>query len=144
MSNSIKAMPIRKRVALVAHDSQKPIMVNWANQHCDILSQHQLWGTGTTGQYIIEKTNLSITLLKSGPLGGDQQIGAMIADRRLDILFFFTDPLAALPHDVDVKALLRLSTLYQIAIACNKTTADFVLQSTLLNERYTSESYKNV
>lgn len=130
------AMNPRKRIALVAHDSQKPAIVKWAQDNKAALSQHDLWGTGTTGGLVAEKTGLPVTLLKSGPLGGDLQLGAMIAEQRMDILIFFTDPLAALPHDVDVKALLRISTLHQTVIACNRATADFVMRSVLIDEAY--------
>ena len=129
-------MQQRKRIALVAHDTQKPAMVAWAQRHKAILGQHELWGTGTTGARVAEATGLDIRLLKSGPLGGDQQLGAKIAEEQLDVLFFFTDPLTALPHDVDVKALLRISTLKQIVIACNSATADFVIRSELFTGAY--------
>lgn len=129
-------MQSRKRIALVAHDKQKPAMVAWAKWHEPILAQHELWATGTTGARVVEETGLVINLLKSGPLGGDQQLGAKIATDELDILFFFTDPLSALPHDVDVKALLRISTLNQVVFACNAATADFIVQSELLSQTY--------
>lgn len=132
-------MPPQKRIALVAHDSQKDSMVAWADKNKVILGQHALWGTGTTGGRVSTETGLPVQLLKSGPLGGDQQLGAMIAEDKLDILIFFTDPLAALPHDVDVKALLRISTLYQVAMACNAATADFIIGSTLMDAAYTSK-----
>jgi methylglyoxal synthase len=123
----------KKKIALVAHDSQKEAMTAWAKRHEYHLSQHRLWATGTTGARIAEKTKLELTCLLSGPKGGDQQLGAMIAEKKLDILVFFTDPLSALPHDVDVKALMRISTLYQIALACNEMTADYIITSTLIN-----------
>ncbi|MGB0748048.1 MAG: methylglyoxal synthase [Magnetospiraceae bacterium] len=130
------AMAARKRIALVAHDSQKDTMVAWATRQRDCLAKHDLWGTGTTGGRVAEGTGLPVTRLKSGPLGGDQQLGAMIAEGKLDILIFFTDPLAALPHDVDVKALLRVSTLHQVVIACNSATADFVVHSDFIDTGY--------
>ena len=114
-------------IGLVAHDDKKDEMVAWASTHRAKLSQHQLWGTGTTGGRVIADTGLPVTLLKSGPLGGDQQLGAMIAEGRLDVLIFFIDPLSAQPHDVDVKALTRLATLYDVPFAPNKSTADAVL-----------------
>lgn len=129
-------MSDRKRIALVAHDRQKPDMVAWAQVNRRTLAQHELWGTGTTGGLVAQEAGLSVQLLKSGPLGGDQQLGAMIAEGRLDILVFFSDPLSAMPHDVDVKALLRISTLHQIVLACNRATADFIVSSDLLNRRY--------
>ena len=119
------------RIALVAHDRKKDEMVSWAQQHKNFLLRHQLFATGNTGARVAEHTGLAIHLLKSGPLGGDQQLGAMIAEGKLDILFFFTDPLTSMPHDVDVKALLRISTLQQTVIACNRTTADYVIHSQL-------------
>jgi len=125
-------MPVQKRIAVVAHDAQKDEMVNWAKRHKATLEQHRLWGTGTTGKLVADATGLDVTCLLSGPMGGDQQLGAMIAERELDILIFFTDPLSALPHDVDVKALLRISTLCQIAVACNEMTGDFILESRLM------------
>ncbi|SNT17450.1 methylglyoxal synthase [Tropicimonas sediminicola] len=129
-------MAARKRIALVAHDAMKPALVAWAARNREILAKHDLWGTGTTGGRVGEGAGLAVARLKSGPLGGDQQLGAMIADGKLDILIFFTDPLTAMPHDVDVKALLRISTLEQVVVACNAATADFVLTSGLLDEDY--------
>lgn len=123
----------RKRIGLVAHDRQKSDMVAWAKDNIDALRRHALWATGTTGARVAEETGLEIALLKSGPLGGDQQLGAMIAEDRLDILIFFSDPLSAMPHDVDVKALLRISTLKQTVIACNRATADYVIRSSLID-----------
>jgi methylglyoxal synthase len=115
------------RIGLVAHDDKKDDLVAWATKHKRKLSEHELWGTGTTGGRVMEGTGLPITRLLSGPLGGDAQIGAMIAEGRLDALIFFQDPLTALPHDVDVKALTRLATLYNIPLAVNHATADAVL-----------------
>ncbi|RYE87860.1 MAG: methylglyoxal synthase [Hyphomicrobiales bacterium] len=115
------------RIGLVAHDDKKDEMVNWALAHRDQLSQHELWGTGTTGGRVANGTGLSVTLLKSGPLGGDAQLGAMICEGRLDVLIFFQDPLTAMPHDVDIKSLTRLATLYDILFAPNLRTADAVL-----------------
>lgn len=117
------------RIGLVAHDDKKDDIVAWAATHRETLARHELWGTGTTGSRIIAGTGLAVTLLKSGPLGGDAQLGAMIAEGRLDVLVFFTDPLTAQPHDVDVKSLIRLGTLYGVLMALNKTTADAVLSS---------------
>ncbi|MEQ8442703.1 MAG: methylglyoxal synthase [Alphaproteobacteria bacterium] len=125
---------VQKRIALVAHDEKKAEMVEWARDNVDILGRHKIWGTGTTGRLVAEQTGLEISLLKSGPMGGDQQLGAMIVDGELDVLIFFTDPLSALPHDVDVKALLRVSTLYQTVIACNRATADFVIHSRMFEK----------
>lgn len=118
-----------KRIGLVAHDKKKPDMVVWAKAHESILKNHKLFATGTTGAAITETTGLEITLLKSGPLGGDAQLGAMIVEDELDVCIFFIDPLTAMPHDVDVKALTRLATLYDVAFACNKATADAILKA---------------
>lgn len=115
------------RIGLVAHDDKKDDLVAWAKANREVLSRHELWGTGTTGGRVIEGTGLPVTLLKSGPLGGDAQLGAMIAEERLDVLIFFQDPLTAMPHDVDIKSLQRLATLYNILFAPNRRTADAVL-----------------
>ncbi|WP_298260424.1 methylglyoxal synthase [uncultured Litoreibacter sp.] len=118
-----------RSIALVAHDQMKDRMVEWAGANADILREFELFGTGTTGGRIADEVNLPITRLKSGPLGGDAQIGAMIAEGRLGTLIFFTDPLSALPHDVDVKSLLRLATLYNTVLAINEATASAILSS---------------
>ena len=115
------------RIGLVAHDDKKADLVAWAQVNRAKLARHELWGTGTTGGRVIDGTGLSVTRLLSGPLGGDAQLGAMIAESRLDVLIFFQDPLTALPHDVDVKALTRLATLYNVPFAVNRATADAVL-----------------
>jgi methylglyoxal synthase len=121
-----------RTVAIIAHDRMKPQMVAWAARHENVLAACRIMATGTTGSLVKERCpSLDITLLKSGPLGGDQQVGAMIAEAKIDALFFFTDPLSALPHDVDVKALTRLSTLYDIPMACNPATADHIITSRL-------------
>ncbi len=132
-------MKQRKRIALVAHDGRKSDLVEWVKQNHSTLSQHTLCGTGTTGGIISEKCNLNVSRLKSGPLGGDQQLGAMIANSELDVLIFFWDPMAAQPHDVDVKALLRMSVLYNVAVACNRASADFLISSPLIQEEYSCE-----
>ena len=115
------------RIGLVAHDDKKDDLVAWAKLHRAKLRKHELWGTGTTGTRVIEGTGLKVKLLKSGPLGGDAQLGAMIAEGKLDVLIFFQDPLTAMPHDVDIKSLTRLATLYNIPFAPNHATADAVL-----------------
>lgn len=117
----------RKQVALVAHDQMKDKMVRWAKANETSLKSMDLFATGTTGGRIEAETGLPVTRLKSGPLGGDAQIGAMIAEGRLDTLIFFIDPLSALPHDVDVKSLLRLATLYDTVLAINEATANQIL-----------------
>ena len=126
-------MTNQKRIALVAHDAKKATLVGWANKHKGKLSEHLLWATGTTGMHIENSTGLEVKRVLSGPMGGDQQPGAMIAEGKIDIVVSFIDPLSALPHDVDVKALVRISTLYQTAIAINETTANFILSSERLN-----------
>lgn len=125
----------KKNIALVAHDQKKPAIVEWARLHQAKLIEHNLFATGTTGRLISDACpNLTIKSLKSGPLGGDQQLGAMIAEGQLDILFFFTDAMTPQPHDVDIKALLRLSTLYDCVVACNISTANFVITSPLFDQ----------
>lgn len=116
-----------KKVALIAHDNLKDAMVEWAKTHNSKLAQCELFATGTTGSRIEEATHLKLTKYKSGPLGGDQQIGAGIAEGRIDAVIFFWDPLAPHPHDVDVKALLRIAVVYDVPMACNKATADLII-----------------
>jgi methylglyoxal synthase len=115
------------RIALVAHDSKKDDMVAWAQRHREVLARAALCGTGTTGGLVAGALGLEVERMKSGPWGGDAQLGALIAEGRLDALFFFTDPLSALPHDVDVKSLIRLAVLYDIPLAMSPATADLVL-----------------
>lgn len=136
-----------KRIALVAHDNCKKDLVEWAEWNWETLIRQKMVCTGTTGT-LIEKAlkrkieengshkNLNITKLKSGPLGGDQQLGALICEGEIDILIFFWDPMMPQPHDVDVKALLRISTLYNVVAACSRATADFIVSSQLMNEEY--------
>ena len=127
--------PPVKRIALIAHDACKPRLVEWVRAHRDVLARHALLGTGTTARLIAESTGLEVEALLSGPLGGDQQIGARIAEGRVDALVFFWDPLSAQPHDPDVKALLRLAVLYDVPAASNRATADCLVASTLLDTR---------
>ncbi len=122
-------MTTKKRIALVAHDDRKNDLVSWAKDNKDKLARHELVATGTTGALLAENCQLEVKRLKSGPLGGDQQLGAMIADNLLDIIIFFWDPMTSQPHDVDVKALLRMSVLYNIPTACNRGTADYLVTS---------------
>ncbi len=129
-------MPCRKRVAMIAHDNCKNDLLNWSTYNLDTLAQHDLSATGTTGSLLQDQLGLDVTRFLSGPLGGDQQIGAAIAEGRLDLVIFFWDPLEPQPHDVDVKALLRIAVVYNTPIACNRSTADFLLSSPLLSEAY--------
>jgi methylglyoxal synthase len=129
-------MKPKKRIALVAHDQRKEDLISWVKYNAERLLEHELYATGTTGKIISEGCSLDVHRLKSGPLGGDQQLGAMIANGDLDVLIFFWDPMTSQPHDVDVKALLRMSVLYNIPVACNRSTADFMISSSLFNEEY--------
>lgn len=127
----------RKRLALIAHDHRKAEMVEWARENRATLAEHELFATGTTGRVIAEMLDLEVTCFLSGPYGGDQQVGAGIAEGRLDCVVFFWDPLEPQPHDVDVKALLRIAVVYDCPIACNRATADFILSSPLMGAAYT-------
>ncbi len=118
-----------QRIALIAHDNMKPAMVEWCKKNKEILSRHFLCGTGTTASRINEATGLPVKAYLSGPLGGDQQIGAQVADGEIDIIIFFSDPLTAMPHDPDVKALLRIAQVYDVPMANNRATADCILKS---------------
>jgi methylglyoxal synthase len=129
-------MPLRKRIALIAHDNRKPDLVEWARFNRGTLARHELYATGTTGALVAQELDLTVNRFLSGPLGGDQQVGAAIAEGRIDFVVFFWDPLEPQPHDVDVKALLRITVVYNVPIACNRSTADFLLSSPLMNEEY--------
>lgn len=129
-------MGARKGIALIAHDNRKADLLEWARFNQGTLSRHDLFGTGTTGGLLAAELGLHVTRFKSGPLGGDQQVGAGIAEGRIDFVIFFWDPLEPQPHDVDVKALLRLAVVYNVPIACNRSTADFILSSPLMESAY--------
>lgn len=118
---------MNKRIALIAHDNLKSNMINWAQKNKSLLEKCALSATGTTGQQLMDKVGLQVHRYKSGPLGGDQQIGASIAEGRIDMVIFFWDPMAPHPHDVDVKALLRIAVVYNVPMACNQATADLLL-----------------
>lgn len=126
----------QKNIALIAHDNKKKEMIEWCDANKEILKQHFLCGTGTTAKMITDHTGLPVRGYNSGPLGGDQQIGAKIVEGRVDFIIFFSDPLTAQPHDPDVKALLRIAQVYDIPIANNKATADFLITSKYMNEEY--------
>ena len=128
-----------KNIVLIAHDSRKQDLLEWAQYNRAVLTEHNLFATGTTGALIAQHVGLEITRFKSGPLGGDQQVGAKISDGELDILIFFWDPLEPQPHDPDVKALLRIAVLYNIPSACNRATADFLVASPLFHGEYERE-----
>jgi methylglyoxal synthase len=129
-------MQRRKRIALIAHDNRKDDLLEWARYNRGTLSAHELFATGTTGAVLAKELGLSITRFLSGPLGGDQQVGAGVAEGRIDFVIFFWDPLEPQPHDVDVKALLRIAVVCNVPIACNRSTADFVLSSPLMDTPY--------
>lgn len=125
-----------KRIALVAHDNKKDDLLEWARFNRGTLSAHRLYATGTTGSVIESELDLSVIKLESGPLGGDQQVGAMISRRELDLLIFFWDALETQPHDPDVKALLRMTVVWNIPVACNRSTADYLIASPLMSRMY--------
>ena len=130
-------MEVQKHIALVAHDAKKDELIHWVRANEEVLRTHKLWATGTTGRRLQEACpSLDITPLKSGPLGGDQQIGARIAEGELNVLIFFTDALSPHPHDADVRALTRMASLYNVAMATNRATADFMITSPLFASRY--------
>lgn len=129
-------MTASKRIALIAHDNCKADLVDWARYNRGTLADHELYATGTTGAILSSELDLEVTRFLSGPLGGDQQVGAAIVEGRIDFVIFFWDPLEPHPHDVDVKALLRIAVVYNVPIACNRSTADFMLSSPLMRLPY--------
>lgn len=138
----------RKRIALVAHDNKKKELIAWAKSYDASMKQCELYATGTTGKLLEQELGMPVVKLQSGPLGGDQQIGALIADGKIDILIFFWDPLEPLPHDPDIKALLRIAVVWDIPVACDRATADFIFTSPLLfaeprTARPDFEAYRN-
>jgi methylglyoxal synthase len=133
-----KIVPIaaRKRIALVAHDNKKQDLFEWVKFNCELLAEHDLFATGTTGKLLQEQLGLQITNLESGPLGGDQQIGSRISEGEIDFVVFFWDPLEPQPHDPDVKALLRIAVVWNVPVACNRASADFMVSSSLMSDEY--------
>jgi methylglyoxal synthase len=136
MTNRKIAMEPDKKIALVAHDNKKQDLVEWAKFNRDLLAHHEVFATGTTGEMLERELGFGITKLQSGPLGGDQQVGAMIVNGEIDFLIFFWDPLEPMPHDPDVKALLRMAAVWNIPIACNRASADFMISSPLMDGKY--------
>ena len=131
-----KTLEQKKRITLVAHDHRKRDLLEWAKFNRDALAQHEVYSTGTTGRLLEQELGIEIIKLQSGPLGGDQQIGAKISEGDIDLLIFFWDPLEPVPHDTDVKALLRIAVVWNIPIACNRASADFIFSSPLMTEEY--------
>lgn len=136
IADSIQPMKAIKNIALIAHDHRKLDLLDWAEYNSDHLSMHNLFGTGTTGSLVADKLDLPVYTFKSGPLGGDLQIGTAIIQNEIDVMIFFWDPLQAQPHDVDVKALQRISIVYNIPMACNRSSADFLITSPLMKKNY--------
>ncbi|HUX85337.1 MAG TPA: methylglyoxal synthase [Chitinophagaceae bacterium] len=133
---NIKILQARKRIGLIAHDNKKKDLIDWAVFNRTTLSRHALYATGSTGKLLEEALSLPLTRLLSGPLGGDQQIGALIASGEIDIIIFFWDPMEAQPHDPDVKALLRIAAVWNIPMACDRATADFLMTSPFMHGTY--------
>lgn len=140
MNNKITSvMEAQKNIALIAHDNKKQELIEWCLKNKEILEHHFLCGTGTTAKMVADRTGLPVRGYNSGPLGGDQQIGARVVDGKIDLIIFFSDPLTAQPHDPDVKALLRIAQVYDIPMANNRATADFIITSPYMDSVYTHE-----
>lgn len=131
-----KVIGKQKNIALIAHDNLKDELINWCAEHKEILNKHFLFGTGTTARMVNEQTGLPVRGVNSGPLGGDLQIGSMIVEGKIDFVVFFSDPLTAQPHDPDVKALLRIAQVYDIPMAGNRASADFMITSSYMDDEY--------
>ncbi len=136
MATKIGLLNQRKKIALIAHDHKKPDLLEWVRFNKGTLLKHDLFATGTTGKVLEEELGAKVTVFESGPLGGDQQIGSRIAEGCIDFLIFFWDPLEPMSHDPDVKALLRVAVVWNIPIACNRSSADFMISSSLMNQEY--------
>jgi methylglyoxal synthase len=130
------SMATRKSIALVAHDNKKEELVEWAKSNCKSLAEHSLYSTSATGQLLQDRLGLNVTLLESGPWGGDLQIGSRISEGQIDFVIFFSDPLQSQPHDPDVKALLRITVVWNVPVACNRASADFIISSSLMSTAY--------
>lgn len=148
MEAAVAVVTLRKRIALVAHDNKKVDLLEWAQYNRDLLAHHELLATGTTGTLLEEALQVPVAKLQSGPLGGDQQVGARIAEGTVDLVIFFWDPLQPQPHDPDVKALLRIAVVWNVPVACNRASADYMISSPLLTSAYERqlpeyEAYKN-
>lgn len=131
-----ESVPARRRIGLVAHDNKKGDLIEWARYNLDFLAQHELIATGTTGKLLASELGLEIRQLQTGPLGGDQQLGALVSQGEVDFLVFFWDPLEPQPHDTDVKALLRIAVVWNVPVACNRASADLMISSPLMSDGY--------